>query len=654
MNRPRLSRPAPLPPELWVVIGFLGAAGLCTGIPVLQALPDALDLVTEGGLWESFGPLVLVLVVELGLVAAACLLLAWRVSQSDPVARMVAVVVAGSLAFGLVLGEGIDGWEGTVTLISCLGVLACLTAPPRVREYFATLPSARGRPAPVVAAEAVVVVLAGVLLAIGVAYLPLASVKATYAIAGLALIGVSVVCFRNRRRIETGDPAARALMSGLMAGYLVAILLGTEGALTGPLFVPFGVAVAVVVLLWIPQESQAFFGGWATGGGGGRAGVRTARTADGSAREMPPPLPPETSGRSSVSPFEPPPLERSGFEPGRFDPTPFDSGPFDSGPFDPAPFDSGPFDSGPFDSGPSPAGRSPAGRWRSAGSRTARSQPTEPQTAGSPTAGSQSAGSPTAGSQSAGSQSAGSQSAGSQSIESRWDAPRSGTFQPSEFEPGGFEPRAFDPREFESGAFEPGAFEPREFEPQELGPSRFDPPPAPPRPPTVAEAAEAAAASALAPRSPVPPIPPPPPPPSIPPPAIRTSTPPPPPPPSVPTVQTPTPPPPPPVSVPAPRRTPAGPPSWLLEPPPVGFWPAERRRPDPRRYEVVDVAPTAGDELQAAAGVGVRFDTTSWFPVLEDREQVRGAYLVSMVMFEEAPDATAFRGTSTLLITSSR
>ena len=55
-----------------------------------------------------------------------------------------------------------------------------------------------------------------------------------------------------------------------------------------------------------------------------------------------------------------------------------------------------------------------------------------------------------------------------------------------------------------------------------------------------------------------------------------------------------------------------------------------------------------------APDLGIRFDTTSWFPVLEGREQVRGAYLVSMAMFGDGPTGTAFRGTSTLLVTSAR
>ena len=63
-----------------------------------------------------------------------------------------------------------------------------------------------------------------------------------------------------------------------------------------------------------------------------------------------------------------------------------------------------------------------------------------------------------------------------------------------------------------------------------------------------------------------------------------------------------------------------------MDAPPPGFWPTERDRADSRRYEVVDMGPTSpDDEFQVAPAVGIRFDTTSWFPTLEGRdEQVRG------------------------------
>jgi hypothetical protein len=90
-----------------------------------------------------------------------------------------------------------------------------------------------------------------------------------------------------------------------------------------------------------------------------------------------------------------------------------------------------------------------------------------------------------------------------------------------------------------------------------------------------------------------------------------------------------------------------------LDAPPAGFWPPEQPRAEPRQYEVLDLGPTTPDDVRASPALGIRFDTTSWFPILEGREQVRGAYLVSMVMFDDGGNA-AFRGTSTLLVTASR
>jgi hypothetical protein len=494
LNRARRSLPADLPPELLAVVGLLCVAGLFTGVPVLRALPDAFKLISDGGLWDSFGLLVLVLLAELGLFAVACFLLAWQVSQGDPVARVVTVVVSGSLAFGLLLGNGLDDGSATVTLLCSIAVVVCLTVPPRAREFFADRAPGPA-PTPVVAAEALLVMLSAILLAVGVAYLPVMSVKAKYALVGLAMIGIAVAGFRGRRRLRTGEPAARTLVSGLMAGAAVAILLGGDGSLTGALFIPLGVAVAIVGLLWIPQESQSLFNA-------GRSMDIDAADGDEAFADYaePAPAPPGsssvrmTSARLPLPPSfavdddypEPPPPPRP---PADRVPTP----PFAPGPA-PSPYATG--------SAPSPYAPTPAPA-RTSAARPAPAYPT-----------------PT---------------------------PPSARTAPSPA-----------------------------------------PVPAPPPPASVA------------------------------------------------------------------TRPPATPPGWLLEAPPAGFWPPERRRADPRRYEIIHVVASATDELEVAPDLGIRFDTTSWFPVLEGREQVRGAYLVSMAMFDEGATGAAFRGTSTLLVTSAR
>ena len=99
---------------------------------------------------------------ELGLVAGACFLLAWQLSQGDAVARVVAIVVAGSLAFGLLVGDGLDDavGHGDPGVLGGGGRRAS-PSPPRARDFFADRPAGERPPAPVVAAEAVVVVALG-------------------------------------------------------------------------------------------------------------------------------------------------------------------------------------------------------------------------------------------------------------------------------------------------------------------------------------------------------------------------------------------------------------------------------------------------------------------------------------------------------------
>lgn len=451
---PRRALPTGVPLEVWAVVALLVGAGLFLGVPVLQELPDAVSFAADGGLWESFGLLVVVLLVELGLLAGACLVLAWQLTQGDAVARVVAVVVGSSLAFGLVVGDGLGTTDGLVTALCAAGVVGCLAALPGARAFFASRRPPGGSPASVVAAEAIVVLLAAVLLATGVAYLPLASLDARLAVAGLAMIGISVACLRVRRRLGTGDPAARKIVSGLMVGYGAAVLLGTEGSFTGPLFIPLGVAASVVVLLWVPHESQALFGGESAAGGGVADEGRRA----GPARQ--PEWGPAATGRAKA------PLVAGSS--GSTEPPA-------TGPPPPA-----------ASSGPEPSRESPPGSTGPA-------------------------------------------------------RPPSSTGPPPGHRPPGTEPR--------------------------VGPE---------------------------------------------------------------------------------------PPPWLLDRPPEGFWPPQPRTVAPRQYEVVEVDPSVPTDLHAAPALGFRFDATSWFPTVAGPEVARGAFLVSMVMFDDSPTATAFRGTSTMVVTSSR
>ncbi len=533
VHRPRRSLPVDLPRELVAVVGLLCVAGLFTGIPVLQDLPDAFKLLSDGGLWDSFGPLVVVLFFELGFFAVACFLLAWRLSQGDPVARVVTVVVSGSLAFGLLAGYGFDDGSATVTMVCSIAVMAGLLVPPRAREFFTARPPG-SVPVPITAARALVAMLAALMLAVGVAFLPAMPVRAKYGFAGLALAGIAVVCLKDRRRLQTGDPAARTQVSGLMGGAVVAILLGNEGSLTGPLFIPLGMAVAIVGLLWLPKESQAFFD----------AGVSLDVDASDD----------EDDDFFAPQPAGPPPRSRSRFEPDP--PLPglgYPSSPSGLAPFEPEPaplalgYPSSPSSPSPFEPDPAP----PASRY--------------PSSSGMP------------------------------------------PFAP-EPAPSGFPP----------------------------------PPPPPPGPPSIRQSAPSSQPTSVpsAPSVPMPPIPPPvfgrraaPDGASL---AAPSS-----------------------VSGSAPgrpiaTRPTASPPGWLLAAPPAGFWPPERRRADPRRFQVIEVVVSSPEELLAAPDLGVRFDTATWFPVLEAGEQVRGAYLVSMAMFDDGSATPAFRGTSTLLVTTAR
>lgn len=99
--------------------------------------------------------------------------------------------------------------------------------------------------------------LAFVLLAAGVLFLPVADQDGKFAVIGLVLAGASIGLFRSAAGLLRGDATARNVVSGLMAAYVVAILLA-EPAAAG-LFAPIALAGTTVGLLWLPKDAQAFF-----------------------------------------------------------------------------------------------------------------------------------------------------------------------------------------------------------------------------------------------------------------------------------------------------------------------------------------------------------------------------------------------------------
>lgn len=244
-----------LPTELWAVIGCLVVAGVLVAFPALQALPDTLKLVSAGSEFLGFGLLALVLLITLMFLGAACIGLAVLLYRGDPVGRFLSIVSATSLAVGLALADGREQY-GTLIMLASLAIVAVLWLAPNVRRYFSEQPS-QPQPAPIVAARAIVVVLAGILGLNGLTFLPIGSLEVKVRLIGLLLVAIAVWSYKLSVRLGTGDPTVRAIVSVLMGGYVVAILLA--GRRDPALLVPLGLSLAVVGLLWIPSDSERHF-----------------------------------------------------------------------------------------------------------------------------------------------------------------------------------------------------------------------------------------------------------------------------------------------------------------------------------------------------------------------------------------------------------
>ncbi len=113
-------------------------------------------------------------------------------------------------------------------------------------------------------------------------------------------------------------------------------------------------------------------------------------------------------------------------------------------------------------------------------------------------------------------------------------------------------------------------------------------------------------------------------------------------------------PPPPPPSSPPPQAPPAADPAWSAFDDAFAFPEPTPHPPAPRVFhEVVGVAP--GATTARSAVLDLVYDQQTWFAVPAPGEQVHGALLVSMLMFDDTPgSAQVFQGTSTLIVTDRR
>ena len=113
-----------LPADLVAVCALMALAGVLMLIPALRVIPDMLDLLTSGdGLGRSLGLLLATVWIVLAFFGGSCLFLAWRLTQSDRVARGLSYVLLGSLALSLLFSSDATGLTVVALLSAAAGLV---------------------------------------------------------------------------------------------------------------------------------------------------------------------------------------------------------------------------------------------------------------------------------------------------------------------------------------------------------------------------------------------------------------------------------------------------------------------------------------------------------------------------------------------------
>ena len=139
---PRLHRyvageapPAEVPGMLWVAIGLLVTAGLFVVLPGLAALPDAFTILDAGVFGRTLGLLFLVLLLLLISFGSACFYLAVKLLQADRAGRILTIILAASLGFGLLVADN-KGTAEILAILGCGAVAFILWLVPEVVDFF--------------------------------------------------------------------------------------------------------------------------------------------------------------------------------------------------------------------------------------------------------------------------------------------------------------------------------------------------------------------------------------------------------------------------------------------------------------------------------------------------------------------------------------
>lgn len=262
LRRLEADRPeAPVPPELWAVIGLISLAGAMLLYQTVPALPDIVEFVFSSNPFKTLGLFFAVFLIEIALLGIILLALAYALYCGDASARITAMVLCAALGVSFLLQQpertNVENW----VMFLSLAITGVLALAPATRDWFASARRALPEPTTVAAARSISSVMAVALGMIALGILPAASYEGIFLLVGGGLCAVSVVILRKQGGLRAGDADARTLVSALMVGYIVLLLITRSEASADTLVVPMALAAAVVGLLWLPAASQVHFGG---------------------------------------------------------------------------------------------------------------------------------------------------------------------------------------------------------------------------------------------------------------------------------------------------------------------------------------------------------------------------------------------------------
>lgn len=254
------SLPSPfnaVPRELLAVCALMTIAGLLVLYRAIRVSPDIVELLNESGFARQIGLLLLTVWALLALAGGALILLARKIADGDHVARGLAYVLLGGLGGAILIGSE-HQTELVLAMLACVAAGALLALAPRAQEFFAGAAAPDGeQPAAIVLARTLVALWAGIVIFIGVMFLPLSDLDGKFVPIGVLFIALGSTAWYYNGRLAKGDPAARALMTIGAGVYLVLLLI--LGERQPGLILPLALAAGLVFNLWVPKEAQPYF-----------------------------------------------------------------------------------------------------------------------------------------------------------------------------------------------------------------------------------------------------------------------------------------------------------------------------------------------------------------------------------------------------------